>query len=127
MNQLLIWLYDSAIVLLALLIGLMLRPMKRAYLFGLGCFLILYTLSHIGWAFWSTDKDPIDPRTGFYMVLTSMLLGVVAFLAAKSAPLHRSRLHAIIGWSIGFFIIEVARAVVAIVYLFVRFDWRIFQ
>jgi hypothetical protein len=45
---------------------------------------------------------------GIIAIVICVPLGVVAIRAAKSAPPNRSKVHAVVGWLIGFFIVDAA-------------------
>ncbi len=45
---------------------------------------------------------------GVMVVLTCAPLGGIIIRVAGSAPSHRSRLHAVVGWLLGFFVIDAA-------------------
>ena len=65
--------------------------MKRSFLFGLGSFLLFIAIASI-------NAD----RTG----TISLLLVTLAFITwyfARQAPSHLSKVHAILGWLLGFF------------------------
>jgi hypothetical protein len=84
--------------------------MKRGFLFGLGSFLILGVLLGL------VDLFRSQPAVGVILMLILMPLSVVTIRAANAAPPHFSRLHAVVGWLIGFFCIDaVILAVVGII------------
>jgi hypothetical protein len=86
--------------------------MKRAFLFGLGSFLIfgiIYLLVH--------PHDKLSIITALILVPVS----VIAIRAARRAPPNRSRLHAVGGWLLGFLVVDaVMLAVVGIIWII----WR---
>jgi hypothetical protein len=71
--------------------------MERAFLFGLGTFLVIVALGEL--------LRLTIPEFIFGLVL--MLIGVIVLHWAIHAPPHRSRASAIGGWLLGFFIIPV--------------------
>jgi hypothetical protein len=73
--------------------------MKRAFLFGLGSFLLLCVIS-----------GAIEALRGLLLVAAVEIaifapLSLVAIRKAKAAPPNRSRLHTIGGWLLGFLIV----------------------
>jgi amino acid transporter len=66
--------------------------MKRAFLFGLGTFLILSAL-------WSLLQFS---ALSAVLALILMPISVPVIRAAQRAPSNRSRLHAVVGWILGF-------------------------
>ena len=76
--------------------------MKRGFLFGLGTYLIVVVI--VGLIQIVRENDL---AVGAVMMLIFMPLSVFVIGRAKSAPPNRSRLHAIVGWFIGFFAIWV--------------------
>jgi hypothetical protein len=73
--------------------------MKRGFLFGLGSSLCLGVL--LGLMQLSNDVT-----TAAIMVAISGPLSVLVIRAANRAPLNRSRVHAVIGWLVGFLTID---------------------
>jgi hypothetical protein len=65
--------------------------MKRAFLFGLGSFLILVIIGLL------VRHD----TPSVIMALVLMLVSVIAIRAAVGAPPSYSRLHAALGWLLG--------------------------
>jgi hypothetical protein len=85
--------------------------MKRAFLFGLGSSLILIVIAGIAWAFQGVI-------VGAIMIVICAPLSVLVIRKANAAPPNKSRLHAIGGWLIGFFIIDgVIGAIALAIYL----------
>ena len=82
--------------------------MKRGFLFGLSSFLILGAIV-------SLAKFEISLAI---VALVLMPVSVITIRAANRAPPNRSRLHAVFGWLIGFFVIDaVILALVGVVLL----------
>lgn len=80
--------------------------MKRAFLFGLGSFLILVIVGLL------VRDTPI-----VIMALVLMPVSVIAILVANGAPPNYSRLHAVLGWLLGFLAVDaVILAVVFIIW-----------
>jgi hypothetical protein len=77
--------------------------MKRGFLFGLGWFLIISIIGVLGGAFAGSRLDRV---TSVIVALICMPLSVVVIRSAKHAPPHHSRLHAIVGWLLGFLAID---------------------
>jgi hypothetical protein len=74
---------------------------KRGFLFGLGTFL---TIGAIGALVQTVTGAPWPSNIVIGLIL--LVLGVMAIYAAKNAPSHRSRLHAIAGWILGFLVVD---------------------
>jgi len=72
--------------------------MKRSVLFGLGAYFIVVVIGGMIQIFQQNEK-----WVGVLMMLIFMPLSVFIIRRAKAAPSNRSRLHAIIGWCLGFF------------------------
>ena len=73
--------------------------MKRTFLFGLGSFLILCVVFGLR-VLWLQQDIP-----NAILVLVLMLVSVIVILAARRAPPHHSRLHAVFGWLLGFLVV----------------------
>jgi hypothetical protein len=74
--------------------------MKRGFLFGLGsslCLGVLFGLMQLS----------NDVTTAAIMVAISVPSSILAIRAANRAPPQRSRVHAVIGWLVGFLVIDV--------------------
>jgi hypothetical protein len=81
--------------------------MKRAFLFGLGSFLILVIVGLL------VRHD----TPSVIMALVPMPVSVIAILVANGAPPNYSRLHAVLGWLLGFLAVDaVILAVVFIIW-----------
>jgi len=81
--------------------------MKRAFLFGLGSFLILVIVGLL------VRHD----TPSVIMALVLMPVSVIAILVANGAPPNHSRLHAVLGWLLGFLAVDaVILAVVFIIW-----------
>jgi hypothetical protein len=81
--------------------------MKRAFLFGLGSFLILVIVGLL------VRHD----TPSVIMALVLMPVSVIAILVANGAPPNYSRLHAVLGWLLGFLAVDaVILAVVFIIW-----------
>jgi hypothetical protein len=81
--------------------------MKRAFLFGLGSFLILVIVGLL-----VRHGTP-----SVIMALVLMPVSVIAILVANGAPPNYSRLHAVLGWLLGFLAVDaVILAVVFIIW-----------
>jgi hypothetical protein len=74
--------------------------MKRGFLFGLGSFLCLSVL-------FGLMQLPNDVTIAAIVVTISVPLSILVIRAANRAPLNRSRGHAVIGWLVGFLIMDV--------------------
>ena len=87
--------------------------MKRAFLYGLGSFLIVGVIASL---------MQLPRGHGVAAVIVAFLLmplSVLVIRAAGRAPPNRSRLYAVVGWLLGFFVVDVALlAVVGISMLF---------
>jgi hypothetical protein len=73
--------------------------MKRGFLFGLGsalCLGVLYGLVQLSY----------DVPTAAIIVGLSVPSSILAIRTANRAPPDRSRAHAVIGWFVGFLIID---------------------
>jgi hypothetical protein len=79
--------------------------MKRGFLFGFCWFLVI---------------SIIAPLTQGHVLGALILIPVsIIVRAAKGAPLHYSRLHAVVEWLLGFLMLDaVALAIVGIVWIF---------
>ena len=77
--------------------------MKRGFLFGLGTFLIIAAIGSAS-SFLLGALSPVRLVLG----LGCILLSVIVIRAAIAAPYHQSRLHAFVGWCLGFFVIDAA-------------------
>jgi hypothetical protein len=73
--------------------------MKRGFLFGLGSFLCLGVL-------FGLMQLSSDVPIASIMVAISVPLSILVIRAANRAPLNRSRVHAVIGWLVGFLIMD---------------------
>jgi riboflavin transporter FmnP len=82
--------------------------MKRGFLFGLGSFFII---GIIGGLLSLRQNVTI----GVVATIICVPLSIVVVRAAKSASSDRSRLHAIVGWLIGFLAIDVIACAVGFV------------
>ena len=77
--------------------------MRRGFLFGLGSFLVIAAIGSAR-SFLIGSFGPV----GLIVVLGCIPLSIIVIRAAISAPYHRSRLHAFVGWCLGFFVIDAA-------------------
>jgi hypothetical protein len=77
--------------------------MKRGFLFGLGSFLVVAAIGSLISALIGTFGLP-----GIIAALICTPLSLMVIRAASLAPSHRTRLHAFVGWSLGFFAIDAA-------------------
>ena len=77
--------------------------MRRGFLFGLGSFLIIAAIGSAS-SFLIGTFGPV----GLIVGLGCILLSIIVFRAAISAPSHQSRLHGFVGWCLGFFVIDAA-------------------
>lgn len=73
--------------------------MKRAFLFGLGSFLILGVLAGLIEAF---RPGPVSTVVGAVMIAACAPLSLWAIRSAQGAPPNRSTALAIGGWALGF-------------------------
>ena len=73
--------------------------MKRGFLFGLGSFLCLGVL-------FGLDQFSSDVTIAAVMVVILVPSSIFVILAAYRAPPNRSRAHAVIGWLVGFLIVD---------------------
>jgi len=78
------------------------RRIKRNFLFGLGSFLILTWISLL---IQVAQKGEYEFAA---VALVLMPLSVVVIRAAMKAPPNQSNLHAVVGWLIGFFVLDAA-------------------
>ena len=88
------------------------RFVKRGFLFGLGSFLIVSVIGGLSGALIGTARLAV--------IITALIcipLSVFVIRRASLAPPHRSRLHAVFGWLLGFLAIDAA-IFVAIVSLY---------
>jgi hypothetical protein len=76
---------------------------KRAFLFGLGSFLIVAVIGGLSGALIGTAR-----LAAIMVALICIPLSVVVIRRASLAPPHRSRLHAVFGWLLGFLAIDAA-------------------
>jgi len=74
---------------------------KRGFLFGLGCFLIFAAMANLA-SFLVGAFGPVR----LILALGCIPLSITVIRAAISAPSHQSRLHAFVGWCLGFVIID---------------------
>ena len=87
--------------------------MRRGFLFGLGSFLVIAAIGSAS-SFLIGSFGPV----GLIVEFGCILLSIIVIWAAISAPSHQSRLHAFVGWCLGFFVIDAAIfAVVAVAIL----------
>ena len=77
--------------------------MRRGFLFGLGSFLIVAVIGGLIGALIGTAA-----RAAIIEALICIPLSIVVIRRASLAPPHRSRLHAVFGWLLGFLAIDVA-------------------
>ena len=75
--------------------------MKRGFLFGLGSFLIVAVIGGLIGALIGTAA-----RAAIIEALICIPLSIVVIRRASLAPPHRSRLHAVFGWLLGFLVID---------------------
>ena len=75
--------------------------MKRGFLFGLGSFLIVAVIGGLIGALLGTAR-----LAAIIEALICIPLSIVVIRRASLAPPHRSRLHAVFGWLLGFFVID---------------------
>jgi hypothetical protein len=73
--------------------------MKRGFLFGVGSFLCLGVL-------FGLFQLSNDVTTAAIIVVVAIPLSILVIRGACSAPPHRSRAHAIIGWLVGFLVVD---------------------
>jgi hypothetical protein len=74
--------------------------MKRGFLFGLGFCLLIVAVGSLDT--FVVGSGPI----GLLLGLGCIALSIAVIRAAISAPSRQSRLHALAGWCVGFFIID---------------------
>jgi hypothetical protein len=79
--------------------------MKRAFLFGLGSFLILVIVGLL------VRHD----TPSVIMALVLMPVSLIAILVANGAPPNYSRLHAVLGWLLGFLAVDAV--ILAVVFI----------
>jgi hypothetical protein len=77
--------------------------MKRAFLFGLGTFLILTIILNIIGAL--VQHDTTSPPSVIIGTLVLIPVSVIVIRAARRAPPNYSRLHAVLGWLLGFLVV----------------------
>ena len=86
--------------------------MKRAFLFGLGCYLLLLAITGaITAVIESLHSNRMDVVTGVIFLVVCAPLSMKVILSAKAAPPSRSRLRSVLGWLMGFFLIAGALVV----------------
>jgi len=90
--------------------------MKRGFLVGLGSYLIFVALLMLYLAVEQAAPQP-DRALVIIAAVISTALGLLTILAAKKAAPSRTRLHAIVGWFMGFFVIIVASWAAFIIWL----------
>jgi hypothetical protein len=73
--------------------------MKRGFLFGLGSFLCLGVITGL-------VQLSSDVTIAAIMVAISVPLSILVIRTANRAPPNRSRVHAVIGWFVGFLIMD---------------------
>ena len=73
--------------------------MKRGFLFGLGSFLCLGVLAGL-------VQLSSDVTIAAIMVAISVPLSILVIRTANRAPPNRSRVHAVIGWLVGFLVMD---------------------
>ena len=76
---------------------------KRGFLFGLGSFLIVSVIGGLSGALIGTAR-----LAAIVTALICIPLSVFVIRRASLAPPHRSRLHAVFGWLLGFLAIDAA-------------------
>lgn len=76
---------------------------KRGFLFGLASFFIAAAMASLIGALIGTGG-----LAGVVAALICIPLSVVVIRRASLAPPHRSRLHAVFGWLLGFFVVDAA-------------------
>jgi hypothetical protein len=79
--------------------------MKRGFLFGLGSFLIVSVIGGLSGALIGTARLAALVSS----IITALIcipLSVFVIRRASLAPPHRSRLHAVFGWLLGFLVID---------------------
>jgi riboflavin transporter FmnP len=76
---------------------------RRGFLFGLGSFLVIAAIGSAS-SFLIRSFGPVGLVVGFGCIP----LSIIVIRAAIFAPPHQSRLHAFIGWCLGFFVIDAA-------------------
>jgi hypothetical protein len=80
--------------------------MKRGFLFGLGTFLVICALAGLAHMLRGEWQGHIDAFVGILTFVVCAPLSVCVLHSAMSAPVHRSRLHAVVGWIVGFCIVN---------------------
>ena len=90
--------------------------MKRAFLFGLGTFLILSTILNIIGTL--VEHDELNP-TNVIGTLVLIPVSVIVIRAARRAPPNYSRLHAILGWLLGFLMVFAVIAAIGAIILII--------
>jgi hypothetical protein len=92
--------------------------MKRGFLFGLGWFLGLLPFVMLYNNFQASLEDRHVYVAEIILAILIVPIAVFVLFAARRAPPNRSRLSAVVGWLLGFFILDaVGFVVVAAVYL----------
>jgi hypothetical protein len=90
--------------------------MKRAFLFGLGTFLILSTFLNIIGTL--VEHDALNP-TNVIGTLVLIPVSVIVIRAARRAPPNYSRLHAVLGWLLGFLMVFAVIAAIGAIILII--------
>jgi hypothetical protein len=75
--------------------------MKRGFLFGLGSFLVVGVIAGLGGALVGASGF-----AGIVVAFICMPLSFVVIRSARLAPSHVSWLRAVVGWLLGFFVID---------------------
>ena len=75
--------------------------MKRGFLFGLSSFLVVAVIGGLGGALLGASG-----LAGIIVAFICMPLSVVVIRAARLAPSDGSTLHAVVGWLLGFFVVD---------------------
>jgi hypothetical protein len=101
--------------------------MKRSFFFGLATFLILGAVYELATVVPAIIQVVQGDRTHVAHVLITVtfsllmaLIGIAVVPAARRAPPHRTWWHALIGWLLGFFVLDIVILMVAAIIAGVR-------
>jgi cytochrome b561 len=90
--------------------------MKRAFPFGLGTFLILTIILNIIGALVQHDTTSPPSVIGTLVLIP---VSVIVIRAARCAPPNYSRLHAVLGWLLGFLVVFAVIAAIGAIVLII--------
>jgi hypothetical protein len=88
--------------------------MKRGFLYGLSAFFILGVIA--GLFQFITARDSVS----VIVALVLMPISVLVIRAARKAPPNRSKVYAVIGWLLGFIVIDAVILVIVGIVMFIH-------